>query len=89
MTSEEQVRELAYRLWEQEGRPAGRDQEHYFEAARILAEEEMGLEGAGKPSAPQPAKAAPRTGRAAARRSAPPEVRVPRAATPRPRKETE
>src|SRR5688500_2801776 len=33
---EERVRERAYALWEQEGRPDGREQEHWEEASREL-----------------------------------------------------
>ena len=38
MASDEQVRELAYQIWEEEGRPEGRDMEHYFRASRMLEE---------------------------------------------------
>lgn len=40
MATEEQIRELAYRLWEEEGRPEGKDQEHYFKARKILEDKE-------------------------------------------------
>jgi len=30
------VRDLAYQLWEQQGRPIGRDEENWFEAERLL-----------------------------------------------------
>lgn len=40
MPTEEQIRELAYSIWEQEGRPNGKDAEHYFRARRILEEQE-------------------------------------------------
>lgn len=40
MSTEEQVKEIAYSLWEQQGRPAGKDWEHYYAAQRILAERE-------------------------------------------------
>ncbi|MEX0761056.1 MAG: DUF2934 domain-containing protein [Dehalococcoidia bacterium] len=33
---EQEIREIAYQLWEQEGRPEGRDIEHYMAAAREL-----------------------------------------------------
>lgn len=33
----EQIRILAHRLWEQEGRPEGRAEEHWLQAERILA----------------------------------------------------
>jgi len=40
MPTEQQIRELAYAIWEQEGRPDGKDQEHYFRAKQILDEKE-------------------------------------------------
>jgi hypothetical protein len=40
MAMEEQIRELAYFIWENEGRPEGKDQEHYFRAERMLTEQE-------------------------------------------------
>ncbi len=36
MVTEEQIREAAYYLWEQEGHPEGKDIEHYFRAKEIL-----------------------------------------------------
>jgi hypothetical protein len=39
MTTPEQqqrIAELAYRIWEQQGRPAGRDREHWEQARREL-----------------------------------------------------
>lgn len=40
MFTEEQIRELAHSIWEQEGRPNGKDIEHYFRAKKILEERE-------------------------------------------------
>jgi len=40
MITEEQIRELAHSIWEQEGRPNGKDAEQYFRAKRILEERE-------------------------------------------------
>ena len=37
LSSEEQIKGLAYAIWEREGRPTGRDAEHYFRAERILS----------------------------------------------------
>jgi hypothetical protein len=39
MATEQQINELAYRLWEQEGRPHGRDRDHYLAAKRMLEEQ--------------------------------------------------
>ena len=40
VVTEEQIRELAYYIWEQEGRPEGKSEEHYFRAKRMLEEQE-------------------------------------------------
>ena len=73
------IRERAYHIWEREGRPHGRNDEHWQLAAEEIAAEERAL-AAQKPAAspPQeetpvhsrPASAPP--GRAAARPAAPP-----------------
>ena len=36
LPTEEEKKKLAYSIWEREGRPEGRDVEHYFHAGRIL-----------------------------------------------------
>jgi hypothetical protein len=40
MATEQQIRELAHSLWEQEGRPEGRDTHHYLAAKQILEDRE-------------------------------------------------
>jgi hypothetical protein len=40
MATEQQIKELAYALWEEEGRPEGKDMEHYFRAKQILEQRE-------------------------------------------------
>jgi len=35
MDRETEIRQIAYQLWEKEGRPQGRDLEHYFKAEAI------------------------------------------------------
>ncbi len=40
MVREEQIKELAYAIWEQEGRPEGKDMEHYYRAKQILEQRE-------------------------------------------------
>ncbi|MDP2932468.1 MAG: DUF2934 domain-containing protein [Chloroflexota bacterium] len=40
MVTEEQIRELAYSIWEKEGCPEGKDAEHYFRAKQMLEERE-------------------------------------------------
>jgi hypothetical protein len=39
MISDEQIRELAYQIWQQEGCPEGKATEHYFRAKQILEKE--------------------------------------------------
>jgi starch phosphorylase len=71
MVTEEQIRELAYFIWEQEGRLKGKDQEYYFRAKQILEEKKAASSAAkdsGLPAAtPQwssaPKPIAPRTGK--------------------------
>jgi len=36
MVTEQQIKELAYAIWEEEGHPEGKDLEHYFHAKQIL-----------------------------------------------------
>ncbi len=52
MNKDKEVRELAYNIWEQEGRPQGKDVEHYLRAKSILEESERKriLELASQPS---------------------------------------
>ena len=38
MITEQKIMELAYAIWEGEGRPEGKDLEHYFSAKQILQE---------------------------------------------------
>jgi hypothetical protein len=40
MITEEQIRELAHSIWEQEGRPNGKDVKYYFCAKKMLEERE-------------------------------------------------
>jgi hypothetical protein len=40
MATEQQIRELAHSIWEQEGRPHGKDVEHYFRAKKMLEDME-------------------------------------------------
>jgi hypothetical protein len=36
MATEEQIKALAYEIWEQEGRPDGKHVEHYYRAISLL-----------------------------------------------------
>ena len=39
MATEEQIRALAYSIWEEEGHPEGKDLEHYLHAKKILEDQ--------------------------------------------------
>jgi hypothetical protein len=43
------IRDRAYQLWVEEGRPHGRDQEHWERARRLIEEEEQGARSAPAP----------------------------------------
>jgi hypothetical protein len=66
MPTEQEIKQLAHTLWEQEGRPEGRDVEHYLAAKQILEEQEAAQK---RPKAP----------RTKAAKSAKPSKRSPRA----------
>jgi hypothetical protein len=36
------IRERAYLIWEKSGKPAGRDRDHWFQAAREIEDEQSG-----------------------------------------------
>ncbi|HYS49517.1 MAG TPA: DUF2934 domain-containing protein [Xanthobacteraceae bacterium] len=63
MTSREQrIREIAHRLWEQEGRPPDQERRHWEMAERMVEKEEAGTGGEparkARPSRPPRAKGA-------------------------------
>ena len=60
---EHRIRETAYHLWEQNGRPIGQDRHHWEMAKRIAAQSSLS-------NATPAAVAAPRKKRAAPRKSA-------------------
>ncbi|MCP1316046.1 DUF2934 domain-containing protein, partial [Halomonas sp. 707D7] len=39
MTDEDRIRQLAYSIWEAEGRPEGQQQQHWERARKIVAAE--------------------------------------------------
>ena len=41
MSTEQQIKDLAYQLWEQEGRPQDRHVEHYYRALNIIRQREL------------------------------------------------
>ena len=50
---EDSIRDRAYQIWQQEGRPEGRDHIHWKMAVEQLAAEERGGNGGGSPSGPK------------------------------------
>ena len=52
MVTEEQIRELAYLLWEQYGYPEGKDVDHYYRAKQILEEREAASLPSNEPDSP-------------------------------------
>ena len=70
---DQQVKQRAYELWENEGRPSGRHDDHWDRARREIEERDQGREsGVEAPSAESPAK------RTAARRKPAGETAAPR-----------
>jgi len=61
MVTEDQIKELAHALWEEEGRPEGKDVEHYFRAKQILEEKEKAVVIELSPSPPIPQLSPPQT----------------------------
>lgn len=53
MDREEQIKRRAHQIWEREGRPKGRQQEHWDQAVQEIASE--GSEAERGPVAPDPA----------------------------------
>lgn len=45
MLLEQRIRETAYRLWDEAGRPEGREQHFWFRAEAEIREEEAKLDG--------------------------------------------
>ena len=58
MLTEEQIKEQAYQMWEQQGRPEGKDVEYYFAAKQMLEEQEAAQARASRPWVTSPAPAA-------------------------------
>ena len=49
MTLEERIRERAHRIWEAEGRPEGKEKEHWERARKELSDAEPKLAGGNNP----------------------------------------
>ncbi|MDP2729357.1 MAG: alpha-glucan family phosphorylase [Dehalococcoidales bacterium] len=69
MVTEAQIRELAYALWEQEGRLEGKDQEYYFRAKQMLKEQEAASLPVKEPVPPASALQPPSAPKPIARRT--------------------
>jgi hypothetical protein len=69
MVTEEQIRGLAYSIWEQEGRPEGKDQEYYFRAKQMLEEQEAASSPAKESEPPASAPQTPSAQKPIARRT--------------------
>lgn len=52
--NENEVARLAYAIWEQEGRPHGRDQQHWQEAEQLLVRRPPSSPAAPKPTLKSP-----------------------------------
>jgi len=61
----EAVQALSYQIWEREGRPHGRDQEHWFQAEAELAREQAKLDAAARSTSPRARASKNRRGKAA------------------------
>jgi len=64
MDREERIRQRAHEIWEREGRPEGREEQHWYQACEDIAVEEDGsLSAAGEedpePIAPPPPAKSP------------------------------
>jgi len=60
MPTEEQIKQLAHTFWEQEGRPAGRDVQHYLAAKETLEQQEAAQRRPKVPRSPKPRTRSPR-----------------------------
>jgi hypothetical protein len=70
----------AYEIWEREGRPHGRDREHWFQAVKELIDgvaSDIAEVQAAAPELPKKAKARPRAKIAAAEAAPPPVAKGP------------
>ena len=51
-TREQRIREIAHRIWEQEGRPSGQEQRHWEMAEAIVRDERLEGEDSGEDAEP-------------------------------------
>ena len=78
------VRERAYQLWEQEGCPAGRHEDHWHDAARLIdADPIAGAEPEAVPAAERGSTETPKAKRAPRKPAEPEAGAVKRARAPR------
>lgn len=69
---EHRIRERAYRIWEEEGRPEGREHEHWHRARERVAGERSEKDSASRRKPASPASASPMPSSSAPSSSAPP-----------------
>jgi len=70
VSRQQDVQLRSYLIWEREGRPQGRDWDHWFRAEAELAREQMGLKKTVASAPPQIRGAQPGKGKAAKRPAA-------------------
>ena len=66
---EKAIRDRAYAIWEREGRPSGRERDHWLQAAWELSGEEARSKARAKPTAKAGGKPKPKAAKAPSRRS--------------------
>jgi len=60
MSREQKIRDRAYALWEAEGRPHGREHQHWLTAEREIGSDKPGDDAAGKAKAARKPPVRPR-----------------------------
>ena len=48
MSREQEIKEIAYRIWEDEGRPEGHDFDHYLRAEQAWSEQNGAVKATGR-----------------------------------------
>jgi hypothetical protein len=67
MPTQDEIRELAHRLWEEDGRPKGKDLEHWTKATAMLESGQSAGNAPAKTRAKAPAAKSPAARRTAVR----------------------
>ena len=69
MATEEEIRALAYSIWESEGRPDGKEVEHYMRARQMLEAQAAGPDSSQETNPPEPGGGTESASKAAKRRT--------------------